>query len=136
METNNQEPTKEDVDLILTFLPLLKAAIGQNPDPVKLIKNNNGSYTPSIQYSRLGSDLHELVANVPWRNYDYNREKARTIIQNSELLASASLSDIKNALFTLTRVERFCSGAWESAINDGTFVNLLERLALIRQNMD
>ena len=50
MESTNQDPTKADVDNLLKFIPLLKSAMDQNPEPVDLVKNPDGSYTPYIQY--------------------------------------------------------------------------------------
>ena len=136
MESTNQEPTKADVDKLLKFLPLLNAAIGQNPEPVELVQNPNGSYTPYIDYSKLGMELNEIIAKEPWRDFRYDSERALKTTNDPEVLNTASLSDIKNALFTQTRAERFCPGSWEGCINSGVFVRLLQRLAVIRQTME
>lgn len=126
-------PTKDDVDRVLEFLPKLRSLTGQNPEPVELRLDSEGRNVPYINYTEVGLQLLRIFSQEPWHHPNYDREAAKKTVNDPESLASASLLDIKNAFFTLTRVEHFCPGSWEDLINEGVIVKLLERLEEVRQ---
>ena len=70
--------------------------------------------------------------------FDYLRwlNEAKKYIEDPKLLESADLLTLRKLLTLHIRKERFCSGHLAAAIDTGHLVKILERLKVLKSNLE
>ena len=122
-----------EIEALTAYLPRLYAK-GFSP----VIKWNggkrkDGTYTmPYPDYDPLVEEFYRAVSGGGWLDYEYNPEQAYRMIQDENLIKTASLSQIKTMLTFCVRGERFSDGHWAEMIEKGYIRQLLERLNVIK----
>jgi len=130
---NDQLPTLQEIEVLTAYLPRLYTE-GFSP----VIKWNggkrkDGTYTmPYPDYDPLVEEFYRAVSGGGWLDYEYNPEQAYRMIQDENLIKTASLSQIKTMLTFCIRGERFSDGHWAEMIEKGYIRQLLERLTVIK----
>jgi len=133
---NVQLPSLQEIETLTAFLPRLYAE-GYSP----VIKWNggkqkDGNFTmPYPDYDPLVEEFYRTVSGGGWLDYEYNPEQAYRMIQNENLIKTASLSQIKTMLTFCVRGERFSDGHWAEMIEKGYIRRLLERLNVIAEQL-
>ena len=126
-------PTLKDIETLTAFLPRLYA---EGFSPVKNWnggKQKDGTITlPYPDYDPLVEEFYRTISGGGWLDYEYNPEQAYKMIQNENLIKSASLSQIKTMLTFCVRGERFSDGHWAEMIEKGHIRRILERLNEIK----
>ena len=69
-------------------------------------------------------DLMNYINTSPWCDVEYPPEKSLEIFEN---VKTADLLEVRSALTAISRAERFCTGSWITAFNDGKLKNVIER---------
>lgn len=129
--------TREKIDELLRFLPALA-----NPGPENESKNNgfqkqeNGVYTmPYHQYPPVVEEFFRVAAQHCWCDFQYVPSQAGGMLEDDEVISSASLEQIKTLLTYCVRGERFCEGFWSAIIRDGRIGAILLRLSQLRDEV-
>ena len=65
--------------------------------------------------SQIG-DLMTYITSSPWCNPQYKPADTKEILAR---LDTANLYEVRSVLTAVSRSERFCTGAWKSALEDG-----------------
>lgn len=100
-------------------------------------KQKDGSITfPYPKYEEVVEEFFRVVANECWLDYEYDPEQASKMLQDEDLVKTASLAQIKTMLTFCVRGERFSDGHWGEMIKKGYIRQLLERLDEIRLEME
>lgn len=123
------EPNKQDVLQLIGFLPTFKQ-VGYEP---LLGWDHNDSddkttYFPTPIYAPEVTSFFEILLEPKWCDFNYDPSVAGTRSHDPEYIKIANLHQLKSLLTFCTRAERFCDGAWASAILDGRIVAILERM--------
>ena len=131
---NDQPPTLQEIEALTAYLPRLYA---EGFSPVKSWsggeKRKDGSITmPYPDYDPLVEEFYRAISSGGWLDYQYNPEQAYRMIQDENLIKTASLSQIKTMLTFCVRGERFSDGHWAEMIEKGYIRQLLERLNVIK----
>ncbi|HEX5836790.1 MAG TPA: DUF6508 domain-containing protein [Anaerolineales bacterium] len=132
----DHQPTLQDIEALTSFLPRLYAP-GFSP-VVKWEggKNKDGTYTmPYPTYDPLVDEFSRAVSRRGWLDYEYNPEQAWKMIKDEHFIKTATLSQIKTMLTFCVRGERFSDGHWEQMIKEGHVRRLLERLNVIKSEL-
>jgi len=130
--------TKENIDKILEYLPLLEdktkkffvEAPQDKPGVVVL---------PAYLMTSIGLKLYEdlykeaFVTDFKWVDWVY---EAGEYSAYDEKLAKADLKDVRRLLTIIVRQDRFCEGLLEEVIGSGLMLKILKRLKAIRAEMD
>jgi len=124
-------PTSQEIEELVAFLPRLYA---EGFKPVKRwkggTKGKDGVITmPWPEYNKVVDDFFRVAASEWWCGYDYRPEEAGRMLENQDVVKTASLAQIKAMLTYCVRGERFCDGHWATMIEGGYIRGLLERLA-------
>lgn len=133
---SRHEITREDVDALLEFLPRFEEPGRAFARWGEVEKNADGSI--SLPFPVYDEDVEEFFRRVGqrgWLDYGYKPEEAARMLEDGEFIKRASLEQIKTMLTYCVRGERFCDGHQESLLLGGQVVNLLRRLAAIRERM-
>ena len=132
----SRKPTQRKIKELVAFLPLL-----YKPDisPVKKWhggdKDADGVITmPWPEYEPVVMEFIKVAEYECWTDYDYLSESSRQILDNENVIKTADLDQIKTALTFCVRGERFCTGHWNSVIENGYVRRLLQRLAELGLN--
>ena len=133
MEKDHQ-PTSQDIEALTAFLPRLYA---EDFSPVREWrggqKGKDGSISlPYPDYDPLVEEFFRTVSGGGWLDKNYNPEQAYQMIQDENLIRTASLSQIRTMLTFCVRGERFSDGHWAQMIEQGYIRRLLERLNEIK----
>ena len=129
-------PTLQEIEELTAFLPRLYAK-GFSP-VIKWEggKQEDGSFTlPYPKYDRTVEEFFYAAASEGWIDDTYNPERAYRMLQDEELIKSATLSQIKTMLTFCLRGERFSDGHWAEMIEKGYIRRLLERLGEIKTEL-
>jgi hypothetical protein len=124
-------PTREDIEELTAFLPLLYAPgfqaaqkwHGGKPDERGVIHMPYPEYHPTVE-----AFIHQLRKPC-WQDYGYKPEEAAAMLDRIE---SLSLVEIRSLLTYCLRGERFSDGHWEYMIEQGYVRRILERLLLFQ----
>lgn len=130
--------TKENIDKILEYLPLLEdktkkffvEAPQDKPGVVVL---------PAYLMTSIGLKLYEdlykegFVTDFKWVDWVY---EAGEYSAYDEKLSKADLKDVRRLLTIIVRQDRFCEGLIEEVIDSGLMLKILKRLKAIREEMD
>ena len=132
--------TRARVDELLRFLPLFCKpdeelepkwhGLGAGPD------KNGTLHMPYPVYPPIIVEFFRLAAQPCWNDYGYVPEVANKMVQSDEVIASASLSEIKTMLTSCVRGERFCDGHWGAMIRQGRIGAILSRLDQLRESVE
>ncbi len=133
---NDHQPTLQDIETLTAFLPRLYAE-GFSP-----VRNWNGGRQkdgtfsmPYPDYDPLVEEFYGAISGGGWLDTGYNPEQAYQMIQDENLIKTASLSQIKTMLTFCVRGERFSDGHWADMIEKGYIRRLLERLSEIAEQL-
>ncbi|MCZ7570811.1 MAG: DUF6508 domain-containing protein [Ardenticatenaceae bacterium] len=124
-------PTLQEIEELVAFLPRLYQ---EGFTPIKRwgggAQGKDGVFTmPWPEYNTVVEDFFLVAASEWWCDYDYQPEEAGRMLENQDVVKTASLSQIKTMLTYCVRGERFCDGHWAAMIEGGYIRRLLERLA-------
>jgi hypothetical protein len=127
----------EEMDELLRFLPLF-----ENPDRA-YVKGWGGGDTTSdgtitVPYPVYCDDVLEfytLAGQTHWSDFEYDPREAWAMLNDDEVIAKASLEEIRAMLTYCVRGERFADGHWAHMLESGRIVAILRRLAALRDEM-
>ena len=129
--------TNEKMDELLRFLPLF-----ENPDREYVVDWGGGETTAdgaiTVPYPVYCDDVLEffkLAGQTYWSDFNYDRRQAHGMLSDDDLIATASLDQIKTMLTYCVRGERFVDGHWAHMLESGRIVALLRRLAELREEL-
>jgi hypothetical protein len=128
-EPNEPVPQAADIDELLLYIPRLY------PDGVaiKTYEVREGTYWPDYDAAVVG--FYKLLAKECWEDVQYNLHGAGTMLKSPAYIAQANLAEIQSMLTWCTRGERFCDGHWGAMIEQGSVLQILQRLAVLRAQM-
>ena len=69
-------------------------------------------------------ELMRYISTSLWCNHQYKPTEVRGILTRLE---SADLDEIRSVLTAISRSERFCTGAWKSALDNGKLDPVVRR---------
>ena len=131
----NEPVTSKDIDELLRFLPLFEL-----PGRKFVERSAGGERTaggaivmPYPVYTADVEQFFHLAAQPCWTDHEYVPAEAGKMLQDDELVAKATLAEIKMMLTYCVRGERFCDGHWEAVLGSGRIAALLQRLDALRQ---
>lgn len=137
MDEQDQQrlPTADEIADLVAYLPRL---YGARLEPIVRWQDHERADDESIGapwpvYSGDVGDFFGVLDEIPWADFDYQPERAKRMLGDEDAIRVASLQDVKEALAYCTRGERFCTGFWATAIEEGHIRRLLERLSDIGQ---
>ena len=129
--------TNEKMDELLRFLPLF-----ENPDREYVVDWGGGETTAdgaiTVPYPVYCDDVLEffkLAGQTYWSDFNYDPRQAHGMLSDDDLIATASLDQIKTMLTYCVRGERFVDGHWAHMLESGRIVALLRRLAVLRAEL-
>ena len=129
-------PSLQQIEELSAFLPRLYAE-GFSP-VVRWYGGKQADGTFTLPYPDYDPLVHEFFRAVSgaWLDYDYNPEQAYQMLKDEAFIKTASLPQIKTMLTFCVRGERFSDGHWEEMIEKGYIRRLLERLKVIKSELD
>jgi hypothetical protein len=122
---NCRLPTPEEIEELTAFLPLLYA------DDFESVQAWGPQGTTSLSspiYEDLVGAFFHLLGKEPWSDSEYLSRKPGRMLDDRDVVAHATLEEVRTMLTFCKRGENFCSGWWESKISNGQVRWLLERL--------
>jgi hypothetical protein len=128
-EPNEPAPQAADIDDLLLYLPRLYPA----GVAIKTYEVREGTYWPDYDAAVVG--FYKLLAKECWQDVQYNLHGAGTMLKSPTYIAQANLAEIQSMLTWCIRGERFCDGHWGSMVEKGHVLNVLNRLAVLREQM-
>lgn len=122
-------PERRDIENLVRYLdifyqPGFKAAewSGGGFDDEGVYHGNYPDYHPKVV------EFYDILYQDCWFNKKYLSDPVLEKINQPELIAGASLSEIRSLLTWCLRTERFCDGHWQSVIESGLIKSILENL--------
>lgn len=128
------EPLRaEQIDAVLQYLPRFEA-IARETDNLGNIGMWGSDPELSTTISAFIMDLYDLgvIQSFDWMRW----ERATELIDQDELLATASLEDIHKLLIGHVRFDRFAPGHFDEMVENGHIARILQRLNAIRAESD
>ena len=133
---NDRQPSLQDIETLTAYLPRLYAPGFSAVVKWEGGKNKDGTYTmPYPTYDPLVDEFFRAVSGGGWLDYNYNPEQAWKMIKDESLIRTASIVQIRSMLTFCVRGERFSDGHWEQMIQEGHIRRLLERLNVIKSEI-
>ncbi|HSK67204.1 MAG TPA: DUF6508 domain-containing protein [Anaerolineales bacterium] len=133
---NDRQPSLQDIETLTAYLPRLYAPGFSAVVKWEGGKNKDGTYAmPYPTYDPLVDEFFRAVSGGGWLDYDYNPEQAWKMIKDESLIRTASIVQIRSMLTFCVRGERFSGGHWEQMIQEGHIRRLLERLNVIKSEI-
>jgi hypothetical protein len=127
---NTRLPSYQEMQVLVAFLPRLYAE-GFKP----VIRWHGGDQgkdglyrMPWPEYDPLVEEFYRQVASDGWLDYEYNLEEAASMLEDDDLIKTASLPQVKAMLTFCVRGERFSDGHWAEMIENGNIRKLLIRI--------
>ena len=125
-----RRPTREDMEALASYLPLLYA------DGFTAVEkwgggteNSDGELTmPWPEYRPIVEAFVKAASAECWRDYDYNPSDAGQKLLNEAYVRASTIDQIKGMLTYFVRGERFCDGFWGHMIEQGHVRVLLQRI--------
>jgi hypothetical protein len=124
----------EWMDELLRFLPLFELP-GREYVREWAGGKTNGQGDLTLPYPIYCDDVLEfytLAGQTHWSDFQYDPRQAHDMLHDDELIAAASLDQIRTMLTYCVRGERFMDGHWAHMLESGRIVALLRRLAALR----
>jgi len=118
-------PSSMQIEQLLTLLKELEApgastgAWAEGLSPTSM---------PMMLFSELGLRFYPALYDCGFVSAEADQERGRAVLEDPEVLRSATLPDICGALTFLARGERFCEGLIEDAFQSGKIVAVFRRL--------
>lgn len=132
--TSNEPLSRQDMDLLLRFLPLFEA-----PDyaPVEAWAGVAGTPEGTITafcpvYTAAVIEFFALVGRLCWSDEDYDPLTVGIMVLDSRFIARATLDEFKAMLAYCESGGRVHPRNWETLFNAGCVTDLLRRLAVLR----
>lgn len=119
--------TKEDIDELLAYVPLLEA--WNKPYEPKWEKN-------IPVYPELVFKFYRLLMQPQWQDHEYEPRQVWEMMQDEEAIAQADLAEVISMLTFCQRGERFSDGHWGKMLERGYIRAILNRLEGLRQKME
>ena len=113
-------PTPKQIAELVAFLPQLYGP------GFKAIPDDTAQPWP--QYHPVVEEFFRVAGQEQWRDAQYQPTETGRMLQNSSLVKTASLEQVKTMLTYCVRGERFSDGHWSNMIEQGHVRRLLERL--------
>lgn len=131
---NSRPPTLQEIDDLLTYLPLFSADGFEPVERWAGAETSGGTTTmPWPQYNPAVEAFMRAAGQEVWSDDDYDPRQAGRLLQDAGLFGHASLAEIRTMLTYCVRGERFSEGHWAAMIEKGYLRRLLERLRQLRQ---
>ncbi len=129
-----QLPTASDIDELLAFLPRLYAPGFKPVDQWKGGEKlpDGSTHVPWPEYNAAVREFFEKAEQPAWADYDYLAKVEDSMIEATDTIKMASLSEIRAMLTYCVRGERFSDGHWEAMVESGVIRSILERLQELR----
>lgn len=70
------------------------------------------------------STFFNYITSSPWCDYQYDPADTNDILNRID---TANISEVRSALTAISRIERFCTGAWEDALENEYLSSVIER---------
>ena len=122
--------TRKRIDELLRFLPVFDVP-GLVVEPVARV----GLLGFAI-YDETVNEFFDLASQPCWWDNNYDLRSIDGAFQSdsraNEMIATASLEQIKGLVTYCFRGEKFCSGHWAHMINTGRIAAILRRLQKLR----
>jgi hypothetical protein len=124
-------PTSQEIEELVAFLPRLYE---KGFSPVKRWHGGNKDHNgviimPWPEYEPVVEEFIRISSAECWTDYKYQNNLAEQMLNNEDAIKTADLAQIKTMLTYCVRGERFCTGHWSAAIENGQVRRLLQRLA-------
>ena len=132
---NNLAIAPDRMDELPAFLPALSRPEREFIREWNLVRKDAEKViviTPPI-YAADVYQFFRLAGQPWWCDYSYKPEKARAMLEDDGIIASATLAQVKTMLTLCVRGERFCDGFWASILSAGRVTALLRRLEVLRK---
>lgn len=131
-------PTREDVDRLLAYLPLLYADGFQ---PFRSIQGGqrdaDGNMTIAWpEYEPVVQAFFGAARSPCWMDTDYVPTEAAAMLRDRATVERASLAELRSLLTYCVRGERFSDGHWAAVIRHGHVRAILERLQALRDTIE
>ncbi|HLO15716.1 MAG TPA: DUF6508 domain-containing protein [Anaerolineales bacterium] len=132
-----RRPELQEIEKLTAFLPRLYA---EGFSPIESWsggeKQKDGSFTlPYPDYNPIVEEFFRLVSSDGWLDYEYRPEQAYQMLNDENLIKTASLPQIKTMLTFYVRGEHFSDGHWGEMIEKGYIRRLLQRLDEIKSEL-
>ena len=129
--------TPERINELTRFLPLF-----DKPDRQFIVgwaggtEKSGGPSTGSYPLYPPDVEAFFRLASQPWWcDYQYQPVQAGAMLEDDEVIQSASIEQIKTMLTFCVRGERFCYGHWEAVLKSGRILALLRRLEVLQAEL-
>jgi hypothetical protein len=136
MMNREQEPSLKEIEALAAYLPRLYA---EGFSPVKQWnggKQKDGTFTlPYPDYDPLVEEFYRAISGGGWLDTGYDPSQAYQMIQDENLIKTASLPQIRTMLTYCVRGERFSDGHWAEMIEKGYIRRILERLSELAEQL-
>jgi len=128
---DTRTPTSQEIAELVAFLPLLNQP---GFSPVKNWyggeKDDDGIITmPWPEYKLIVIEFVRVASSDCWTDPEYLTKSAGQMLNNDDIVKTADLNQIKTMLTFCIRGERFVTGHWNAAFENGYVRRLLSRLA-------
>ncbi len=120
--------TAEEIDALLAFLPGFEV---RGRKFVRKWRGGDGTF-PFPEYEEDVVAFFRLAGRKVWSDYEYEPATAHEMLYDDDVIAHATLDEIKTMLTYCVRGERFGDGLWGHVLTGGRVQALLRRLAEIR----
>ena len=127
------QPGRDAINAILRFIDIFSAP-GFDPLLSRAEKAARGLPAEAALYPVNHPQLDQFLATVMqpcWLTTHPDSDKALTLLQDDQRIASASQDDIRLILSGYLRGERFCDGFHALMISNGQIIKVLKRIAEI-----
>ncbi len=132
----NEPITREQIDDLLRFLPMLEVPGTQHVERWDGGETNDGAMTiPYPVYTRETQEFWDRAMQPCWCDYGYDPVEAGDMLADAELMPKANLEQIRTMLTYCARGERFCEGHWDTMLSSGKVLTLLRRLQQLRETV-
>lgn len=123
----------DQIDRILAYLPVFEATDNQFYE-VRIEDSLLDPYLYTEEVNRFLQTLYEtnFITSFDWMAWSDETER---FINHPELLASCDLSTLQKLFTTHVWKDRFCSGHLASMIESKQILAILQRLAVIREQV-
>lgn len=119
-------PTGQDAAELTAFLPQLR---DPTVDPVVEWQMQGALSRP--KYAKWVCELFQAAGRDCWAARSYHPTASIEMLDDEDLIRSASIDQIKAMLTYCVRGERFCDGLQEELIRTGKMLALLERIEAV-----
>ena len=126
-------PTRSEMNELIEFLPKFSAEGFQAikvSGSATLRKNVIALSEP--EYDPLVCEFFKAASQEVWCDPDYSSSDAGEMVRNAKFLKTASIAEIQSVLTFCVRGERFCTGHWESILEEDKVRQILLRLQKLR----